>query len=275
MPVPKKQLIEELDGLSSELEALTAAQSDGLDFFRTRVNQLINDVVGARDALAIKFNGLQWTAGGGSVRRRLDSFGQPPGFVTADDTYNFDRAKQSTREVLQSLKWKLERDGASADREPSGRSAHESAIIAALEAQAPNAGPCYQQAIRDLADPDRLSYRGTADELRATVWEVLEALAPDDIVSAKLGFVLEKGQTKPTQKQKARHILSQRLGETARQTAETSLDILEEKVGSLVRAVYGRSSTSSHIETEKSEVEQIKRYVDTVLTDLLDVSASR
>jgi hypothetical protein len=43
--------------------------------------------------------------------------------------------------------------------------------------------------------------------------------------------------------------------------------------GEIVRAVYNNASLAAHVQHTKAEVERIKRYVDTVLFDLLEVGA--
>jgi len=140
-----------------------------------------------------------------------------------------------------------------------------------LDELAPSAAMSYRQAIRDLSDTGRQSYRGTANELRSAVWDVLDRLAPDDEVVSSSGFKLERGTDKPTQKQKARHILRSRLGDSARKTPETSIQLIEEHVGSLSRAIYDRSSIATHIATSRSEIAQIRMYVETVLAELLEI----
>jgi hypothetical protein len=159
----------------------------------------------------------------------------------------------------------------SAPPTPKLRSAAEDQIVAALEASVPSAAPCYQQAVRDLADDRRISYRGTANELRSAVWEVLEHLARDADVSAAPGFQLEPGQNTPTRKQKARYILRARLGETARQTPEATLALIEDHVANLTSGLYARSSVSTHLEAERGEVHQIKMYVDAFLAEVLEI----
>ena len=85
-------------------------------------------------------------------------------------------------------------------------------IIALLDELVPSAAMSYRQAVSDLNNPGRQSYRGTTNELRSAVWDVLDRLAPDAEVMSSQGFKLEKNRDKPTQKQKARHILRSRLG---------------------------------------------------------------
>lgn len=148
----------------------------------------------------------------------------------------------------------------------------EASLIDTLERLVPSAALAYRQALSDLQDASRVSFRGTANELRSVLWDVLNRLAPDESVMADATFKLEKDQRVPTQKQKARFILASRLGDSARQTPEVTIDLIEERVGALSRAVMTRSSLSTHVVTSKNEAAQIKRYLDTVLSDLLEIS---
>lgn len=163
--------------------------------------------------------------------------------------------------------------GAPAQAEPIGHglTVIEQQILRVLGDLVPGAALSYQQAISDMADTQRLSLRGTANELRSVLWDVLDRLAPDPDVAAAPGFKLEKDRTKPTQKQKARYILKSRLGEGARKAPETTIDLIEERVGTLTRALYDRSSMSAHLLTASAEVHQLKMYVDTLLAELLEI----
>jgi hypothetical protein len=148
----------------------------------------------------------------------------------------------------------------------------EELILTTLQRLAPSAALSYEQAMLDLNDPNRVSYRGTANELREGLREVLDQLAPDDQVSASSGFKLENGQTKPTQRQKVRYILKSRdLGESARKTPEDAVSLIDELTASLTRAAYARSSVSAHVATAQQEVRQLKMYIDSVLAELLAI----
>jgi hypothetical protein len=148
----------------------------------------------------------------------------------------------------------------------------EARIVDALERLVPSAALSYRQALADLADRTRVSFRGPANELREALREVLDELAPDDEVSTVRGFTLESGQTRPTQKQKARYILrSQGLAETARKTAEASVELLEELIATVTRSAYARSNLTAHVFSTRRDVLQMKMYVDSVLADLLQL----
>lgn len=148
----------------------------------------------------------------------------------------------------------------------------ESRILATLTNLIPTAALSYEQAFRDLHATDRVSYRGTANELRECLRETVDRLAPDDVVSAVPGFRYESGRTKPTQKQKVRHILrSRNASQTARKAPEDAVELIEALTGDLARSSYERSSLSTHVATTQREVRQLKMYVDSVLAELLQV----
>ena len=147
-------------------------------------------------------------------------------------------------------------------------------LIDTLEAIAPTAALSYKQALIDLnICTHRISYRGTASELREALRETLDHLAPDKNVSSEPSFKLERDQTKPTMKQKVRYILKNRnLNDTKRIPAEKSVEMVDEIIGQIARATYNRASLSTHVETTKQEVYQVKRYIDLVFHEILELS---
>lgn len=146
-------------------------------------------------------------------------------------------------------------------------------ILNTLQAIVPTAALSYEQAVIDLnINTGKISYRGTAAELREALRETLDHLAPDSDVTKMSGFKLEHDQTKPTMKQKVRYILrSRNLNDTKRIPAEKSVEAIEEIIGQMARAVYNRASLSTHIQTSKQEVLQIKRYIDIVFHEVLEL----
>jgi hypothetical protein len=136
----------------------------------------------------------------------------------------------------------------------------------------PDAVQSYQQVLIDLAEGNRLSYRGTATELREVVREVLDHLAPDDDVMAAPGFKLVEGQKGPTMTQKARFILKARgMGETARKAPEDAVALLEDQIASLARSTYQKGAASTHSVTTLETARGFKGYADAVLAELLQV----
>jgi len=145
-------------------------------------------------------------------------------------------------------------------------------VIQTLEGLVPSAALSYKQAIIDLADDRRLSFRGPALELREALRETLDHLAPDDAVTSADGYVLEKGRNGPTMKQKVRFILKAR-GQSKSSTVvpEQTTTTVDEMVGTLTRSVYDRSSVATHVASERKTVIQIRRYVVAILHDILEL----
>ena len=149
-------------------------------------------------------------------------------------------------------------------------------ILETLKQIVPVAALSYEQACHDLGDRNRLSYRGTANELREALRELLDHLAPDEAILSQPGFKFEGDQKKPTMRQKARFILRARgLSTTATEVPENAISIVEETIGKLTRSAYNRSSLSAHIATSGGEVQQMKMYIDSVLAELLEIHRAK
>ena len=145
-------------------------------------------------------------------------------------------------------------------------------IITTLRALVPSAALSYEQALLDLASPERLSWRGPATDLREALRETLDHLAPDSEVKAAPGYKDEPDARGPTMKQKVRFILKNR--ETSKALAATTEDAtksVDEAIGTFVRSVYTRSSVSTHTPTNKDEVSRVLDLVRVVLRELLEV----
>lgn len=152
-------------------------------------------------------------------------------------------------------------------------SREETLILETLESLVPSAAASYRQGLSDLVGPERLSYRGTAVEFREALRETLDHLAPDADVEAQGWYKPAQGQTQPTMKQKAGYILTSRgRNRTQRNAADKMLGLIQELSGEVTRAVYNRASLATHVHQSKVEVQKIKRYVDTVLFDLLEIA---
>jgi hypothetical protein len=149
----------------------------------------------------------------------------------------------------------------------------EQILIKTLDELVPTAAQSYRQGIEDLTiSTDRFSYRGTACEFREALRETLDLLAPDKEVSIQPWFKQDQNTSGPTMKQKVRFILSSRgKSKAQRASAEKSVDLIESLYGDVARAVYTRASLSTHVQTTKNEVFQMKRYLDAVMFDLLEI----
>jgi hypothetical protein len=145
-------------------------------------------------------------------------------------------------------------------------------ILQALDQILPAAAASYEQALMDLDDPGRISYRGVANELREVLREVLDYYAPDDALTA--AGVKPHPDHGFTQKQKVRYIMRQRgLPENAREAPERTVEMIEAAMASLARATSIRASISAHVSTGRPEARTVKPYVEVVLADLLNVHA--
>lgn len=152
----------------------------------------------------------------------------------------------------------------------------EQLLVDTLDSLLPSAAASYKQGLADLSEEQsRYSYRGTASEFREAFRETLDHLAPDEDVVQQTWFNPEKDQKLPTMKQKVKFILSSRgKNKTQRTAAEKTVGLIEALSGDIARAVYNRASVSTHVETTKQEVEQLKRYMDAVLFDILEIAQS-
>ncbi len=127
----------------------------------------------------------------------------------------------------------------------------------------------YAQAYLDLADTARVSWIGTAHQVREALATTLRTLAPDDQVKAEKWVKPESQDGRPTQKQRVRYILQRRgAGNTEREVVE-QVDLIEERVANIVRSTYARASNAAHAGTERKEAIRILRYFEAFAHDLL------
>jgi len=149
----------------------------------------------------------------------------------------------------------------------------EGILISTLDQLLPSAAQSYRQGLKDLdSTEERFSYRGPAAEFRECLRETLDLLAPDQKVNQESWFKLEPNCSGPTMKQKVRFVLSYRgKNKTQRSLAEKSVDLIESLCGEITRGVYERACVSTHVQTTRQEVAQMKRYLDAVLFDLLEI----
>lgn len=150
----------------------------------------------------------------------------------------------------------------------------EKAILETLSTMLPISAASYEQALRDISNASsRVSWRGTAGELREVLREVIDHLAPDDKVTGAPGYQNEEQRKGPTQRQKVRFILrARRSGSAALTVAEGTLETAEEAVATLARSTYQRGSASTHASAGGKEVRNLKRYVEALLAELLEIS---
>jgi hypothetical protein len=179
---------------------------------------------------------------------------------------------KAVRKLLPKVTGLIELQVGGAKRSEAGPSKDDAKIIETLAGLVVSAAASYQQAIADLSDDRRISFKGPAHELREVLREVLDHSAPDAEVVASEGFKFEDGRTKPTMKQKVRFILAARgRSEKESEAAEDTTAAVEAMVADLTRTVYNTSSAAAHVAKERRSVVQLKRYVDVVLLDILEL----
>ena len=145
-------------------------------------------------------------------------------------------------------------------------------IVTTLKQLVPSAGLSYEQAILDLQISQRLSWRGPATDLRESLRETLDYLAPDNEVTAQQGFRLEPNTNGPTMKQKVRYVMKKRgMSKTTIQTSEDAAEAIDAAIGAFVRSVYTRSNLSTHTPTDKDEVLRVRDWVRVAMCELLEI----
>ncbi|HEV2426423.1 MAG TPA: hypothetical protein VGZ29_16475 [Terriglobia bacterium] len=133
----------------------------------------------------------------------------------------------------------------------------------------------YEQAVLDIEDSDRVSYRGAAAELREVLTQVLHILAPTADVQAADWYreARKSGATtepKPTRAERTKFILRrQEQGSTGTGFAESYMSMVEERLGQVIGRTFERSNRSTHAESEKDELIRLLPYVNALLRELL------
>jgi Predicted pPIWI-associating nuclease len=143
-------------------------------------------------------------------------------------------------------------------------------IIEKLEALVPSAALSYKQAVLDLKDESRVSFRGPALELREALREILDYLAPDSDVTAAPGYIQEKDRSGPMMKQKVRFIMREKGKRSSSDVPENAVTAFEEAIAGLTRAVYRLSSKATHVAGERQTVVQLRRYVVAIFHEIME-----
>jgi hypothetical protein len=97
-------------------------------------------------------------------------------------------------------------------------------------------------------------------------------LAPDEDVLGSENFKLESNQTKPIMRQKVQFVLRARgRSKTEIATPKDAADAVDGLLGTVVRSVYNQGSLATHVTGSRSQVLRLKRSVDVILSDLLEL----
>ncbi len=187
-------------------------------------------------------------------------------------TSTYKRRIKAIRKIVPTVATQIELSHSEAPKADASPLLEDERIVETLKGLVPSAALSYSQAVIDLADENRISFRGAALELREALRETLDRLAPDDEVMSAPGYAHEKDRTKPTMKQKVRFILRARgQSKSSSSVPEQTVVTVDEVVGTLTRAVYDMSSVATHVAAERKAVLQIRRYVAAVLHDILEL----
>jgi Predicted pPIWI-associating nuclease len=145
----------------------------------------------------------------------------------------------------------------------------------------PSLAESYEQSVLDIEDEQRLSYRGTAAELREVVTDVLHVLAPTAEVQATEWYkeARRSGARKestPTRAERTRFILRARAqGSAVTDAAESYMNSVEERLADVVNVTYRRGSAAAHVGAERAELVRLLPYINALLRELLLVGADQ
>lgn len=146
-----------------------------------------------------------------------------------------------------------------------------SIIFKALHKLSPELGLSYNQVKIDLQDDNRLSWAGTAHEIREIVANVLRLLASDNEVMKQSWFKLEVNTSGPTQKQRVRYILELQNGGSKQGEVIGLVASIDGLVADLVRATYSRASDAAHRLKGRKEANRLLMYFEAFAYDLLNL----
>ena len=157
-------------------------------------------------------------------------------------------------------------------RSPAGRDEN---VVTRLQQLDPELAESYEQAVIDIEDSDRVSYRGPAAELREVLTGVLHRLAPNSEVQVTDWYRESRrsgarDEPTPTRAERTKFILrSRQQGSAVTESAESYTVLVEERLGDVVSATYKRGSAATHSGTEQDELVKLLPYINALLRELL------
>ncbi|MHB8527128.1 MAG: pPIWI-associating nuclease domain-containing protein [Candidatus Acidiferrales bacterium] len=158
------------------------------------------------------------------------------------------------------------------ERSPAGR---DEAAATRLRKLDPLLADGYEQAVADIEDAKRTSYRGAAAELREVLTGVLHRLAPNEAVEGMDWYKESRRsgtrkETVPTRAERAKYILRSRMkGSAVTGSAEAHMVSVEGRLGDVVDATYKRGSAATHLGGERDELQSLLPYINALLRELL------
>jgi len=152
-----------------------------------------------------------------------------------------------------------------------GKHNNEEKIFRALNNISTTLGNSYSQVITDIQDAQRVSWAGTAHEVREIIATLLRTIAPDDKVKKESWYKQETNTSGPTQKQRVHYILKTRNAHSKELEVVEQITKLEDMIEDLVRATYSRASDAAHTHKSRTEVVRLLRYFEAFALDLLNI----
>ena len=125
---------------------------------------------------------------------------------------------------------------------------HDSHIHSALSRIHQDLAVKYASAWR-IYQADLPNYSGAVSEIRDALTLLLQQLASDDEVMRNPGFSLERDQTRPTRRQRVRHVVKAKYRSEQVRTIIYDLDLLEtecEQIAHLVTTAFSGTSALTH-----------------------------
>lgn len=96
----------DLNDLEAELKQWQTPHPPGLELWKHKLAAMIGEILDPHHALAIRLSGLRWDSGSTSARSRLD---RKAGMSGPSDQSLFVEAKQSADQIIEALRWELDR----------------------------------------------------------------------------------------------------------------------------------------------------------------------
>ena len=142
-------------------------------------------------------------------------------------------------------------------------------ISDALKDISPELNNSFVQVISDLHENKRISWAGTAHELREIISNTLRILAPNELITKEDWYNREKDSEGPTQKQRVKYILRQKGAGKREGDVIEQIVTIDDLIQDLVRSVYNRASDAAHRFKSREEIKKILRYFEAFISDLL------
>lgn len=143
-------------------------------------------------------------------------------------------------------------------------------IFDALAAISPALANSYAQVKMDITDTNRVSWAGSAHEIREIISSLLRQLAPDDEVKKQRWFIQDPSTKGITRAQRTRYLIQlKNLGSNRQEVIEKDMNMLEDRISGLVNSIYNRASEAAHMYEDQDEVFRILGYFEALIHDLL------